>query len=72
MPNFCVWHSWEDTGYNAYGVAVEQRCRWCGALRHHLFRDQRGVGEAPRWRVGAHPGYRALPKEGPNHASDDL
>ena len=48
---------YEDTRYNPYGVATEQRCK-CGAYRHHLVGDLHGIppGGEPRWRDGRHPG----------------
>ena len=41
-------HRWRDSGWNVYGICIEQRCS-CGAYRHHVFDDL--VGEYP-WRVG--------------------
>jgi len=47
-------HRWKDTRLNAFYIAVEQRCK-CGAARHHLFEDWRGIEREPNWRDGLHP-----------------
>jgi hypothetical protein len=50
QPSRC---QWEGTVWNAWGAEVESRCRFCGAYRHHLFRDR--TGEEIKWRAGMHP-----------------
>lgn len=50
-------HTWTGSAWNQYGVEVEQRCK-CGARRHHLAVDFRGLFEDPVWRDGRHPNAR--------------
>ena len=42
-------HRWIDCGWNAYSIAIEQRCK-CGAYRHHKWDDVKGRDIA--WRDG--------------------
>ena len=56
LPCRLLGHAWKETGWNAWGIDTENRCRRCGAYRHHFFRDRRGIFDEPEWRVGRHPG----------------
>jgi hypothetical protein len=48
-------HSWEETRWNAYGIGIEERCRICGAYRHHYFEHlKNGLGNPPDWQPGRH------------------
>ena len=48
-------HRYRDSGWNAYGIAVEQKCK-CGKYRHHLFQNlQATFGGEPDWQPGPFP-----------------
>lgn len=50
MPSSCDWMA---TGWNPFGMWIEERCSRCGNYRHHLAEDLRG--EDILWRAGKHP-----------------
>jgi hypothetical protein len=49
-------HRWQDTAWNPFQVAHEQRCA-CGAYRHRFFDEKLNAGS---WVGGQHPKVRAL------------